>query len=170
MSGLVFAQSLAALERILGLGGIQVTADLGLFGIAISKVGIVFRGDLVKRGFRDVDIALIDEGGSKTVQHGKNQRADLEAVHIGIGADDDFIPAQIVQIEKELKLLIGLGGDLHAAAQHLQDIGDDIALKDADIIGLEAVEDLAAHRHDGLKFTCRGPCLQLPRAESPSTM
>ncbi len=35
--------------------------------------------------------------GRQPVQHGQNQRADLEAVHIGIGADDDLVPAQVFQ-------------------------------------------------------------------------
>ena len=43
-------------------------------------------------------------------------------------------------------------------------------LKMLDIIGLEAVEDLAADRHDGLDTSLSRPSLQLPRAESPSTM
>jgi hypothetical protein len=56
--------------------------------------------------------------GHQPVDHGENQRADLEAVHVAVGADDDFVPAQIVQIEG-VEVLVLLALNLHAAAQHL---------------------------------------------------
>ena len=42
--------------------------------------------------------------------------------------------------------------DLHAAAHHAQKVGDDLTFEDARVVGLEAVENFAAHRHDALKF------------------
>ena len=42
--------------------------------------------------------------------------------------------------------------DLHAAAEDLNEIGDDLAFEDAGIVGLETVQNFAAHRHDALIF------------------
>ena len=46
-----------------------------------------------------------------------------------------------------------LAAQFHAAAHDLDKIHDDIGLEDAGIIGLQAVQDLAADGHDGLIFT-----------------
>ena len=46
--------------------------------------------------------------------------------------------------------------DLHAAAQHLHQVGDDIAFKDTHIVRLQAVEDLAPDGHDALKLRVSG--------------
>ena len=36
---------------------------------------------------------------TQPVQHRQNQGADLEAVHIGVGTDNDLAPAEIVNIK-----------------------------------------------------------------------
>ena len=47
---------------------------------------------------------------------------------------------------KVAELLVGLGLNLHAAAQHLDEVGDDLVFENLVIVGLQAVEDFAAHR------------------------
>ena len=42
--------------------------------------------------------------------------------------------------------------DLHPAAQHLQQIGDDLAFEDLGVVGLQAVQNLAPHWHDALEL------------------
>jgi hypothetical protein len=37
--------------------------------------------------------------GHQAVEHGEDERAYLVAVHVGVGADDDLVPAQIVDVE-----------------------------------------------------------------------
>ena len=90
----------------------------------------------------------------------------MEAVLVRIGTNDDLVPAQTVQIEA-LELLVRLGRDLHAAAQHLEQVGDDLALEDARVIRFQAVQDLAAHRNDRLEF---GITRQLDGAQSGITL
>ena len=148
--GVVLAQTFRALD------GVFLIADLleecCLLGFRVGEIGAVFRGDLVQRRLRDIDIALVDEGGGQAVEHGQHQCADLVAVHVGIGTDDDFIEAEIVEVEGG-KLLVVLAAQLHAAAHDLDEVHDDVRLEDAGIVGLEAVQDLAADGHDGLIFT-----------------
>ena len=52
---------------------------------------------------------------------------DMEAVKISVGADDDFIPAQRVQVEAGKLLVLGTG--LYAAAEDLNQIRDNLAFK-----------------------------------------
>ena len=40
--------------------------------------------------------------------------------------------------------------DFHAAAQHLQQVGNDLTLEYLGIVGFQAVQYLAPHRHDAL--------------------
>ena len=129
----------------------QSLYNLRLFPVRVGKVGFALALDLIERRFRNVDIPLPNEGGRETVEHGENQGADLEAVHIRIGADDDLVPAEIFQAEGG-QILGPLVLHLHTAAQHPHEIGDDVALKNAGVIRLEAVEDFAADGHDALKL------------------
>ena len=79
----------------------------------------------------------------------------MEAVYIGIGTDDDLVPAEIVDIEGVDILFLRLclsGIYLHAAAEYLYQIGDDLALEYAVIIDLKTVEYLTSDRHDRLKI------------------
>ena len=88
---------------------------------------------------------------SPAIEHGKDQRADLIAVYVSIGADNDLVPTQSAQVET-LQILRVFVLHLHTAAQHLHQVGDDIRLEDPDIVGLQAVQDLSANRHDALKL------------------
>ncbi len=102
------------------------------------------RGDLVQRRLRDVDVALVDQRGRQAVEHRQDQRADLVAVHVGIGADDDLVLPEVVEVEGR-QILDVLAAHLHAAAQHLDEVRDDVRLEDAGII-----------RPSGSSESCRG--------------
>ena len=104
-----------------------------------------------ERRLRDIDIALADERGHETVKHREHERADLEAVVIGIGADDDLVPAQAAEVEGR-QVLDVLVAHLDAAAHDAQQVRDDLALENAGIIRLQAVENFAADGHDALKL------------------
>ena len=62
----------------------------------------------------------------------------MEAVDIGIGAEDDLVPAKIVDI-KGVQVLDKLARHLDAAAEDLQKVGDDLTLENTRIVGLETV-------------------------------
>ena len=106
--------------------------------------------DLVKRGFGDVHLALRDEGRHEAIDHRQDERADLVTVDVGVGTDDDLVPAQVVEVEGRHVLF--LDRDFDAAAEDLDEVRDDVALEDAVVVRFEAVEDLAADRDDSLEF------------------
>ena len=92
---------------------------------------------------------LFDELRRQTVQHRQQQRADLEAVHVGIGAQDDLAPAQRVDVERR-NGLVRLRLYLHAAAEHLNEIGDDLTFENLVVIRFQTVQNFTADRHHGL--------------------
>ena len=75
----------------------------------------------------------------------------MVTVDVGVGADDDLAPVQVIQIEGT-QVLHAAVIDLHTAAEHAQQVHNDLGLENARIILLQAVEDLTAHRHDALEL------------------
>ena len=130
---------------------VEAGHDLRLFPVGVGEIGLAPALDLKQGRLRDIDVPLPDQGRRQPVEHGEDQRADLEAVHVRVGADDDPLPPKGVDV-KGIDVLGALVLHLHAAAQHPQQIGDDVAFEYLVIIGLQAVEDLAPHGHDTLKL------------------
>ena len=67
--------------------------------LRVGKPGLFLAGDLIQRRLRDIHIALPDQRGAQAVEHGEDQGADLKAVHIAIGAEDDLAPAEVIQVK-----------------------------------------------------------------------
>ena len=110
------------------LFALQPLEDLDLLLLVIGKPGLVLAGNLKQGRLGDIHIPRPGSAsGSQPVEHGQDQRPDLEAVHIGIGTDDDLVPAQIGKV-KGRQLLRFLALDLHAAAQDLHQVRDDLAI------------------------------------------
>ena len=55
--------------------------------------------DLVKRRLRNEEMTALDELAHLPIEEGEQQRADVRAVDIGIGHDDDLVVAQLVGVE-----------------------------------------------------------------------
>ena len=55
--------------------------------------------DLVQRRLRDVDVAALDQLGHLAVEEGQQQGADVGAVHVRVGHDDDAVVAELVGVE-----------------------------------------------------------------------
>ena len=72
-------------------------------------------------------------------------------VDVGVRTDDDLVPVEVVQV-KGAEVLDALVLDLHAAAQHAHEVHDDVGLKDARVVLLQAVEDLTANGHNALEL------------------
>ena len=53
----------------------------------------------VERRLRDVEVAVVDELLEMPVEEGQQQRADMRAVDVGIGHDDDPVVAQLADVE-----------------------------------------------------------------------
>ena len=85
----------------------------------------------------------------------------MVAVHVCVGTDDHLVPSEVHEIE--VRHILGpFVVDFHAAAKDLQQVGDNLAFEDLAEIRFQAVEDLAADRHDALKFCVPA---QLDRAQ-----
>src|SRR5699024_5998012 len=119
----VFAQTFGALDGVLFIP--DLFEEGRLFGLGVGKAGLVFRVDLVQGRLRDIDVPLFDQGGGQAVEHGQHQGADLIAVHVGIGTDDDLVEAEVVQAEGG-KFFVVLAAQLDAAAHHLDEIDDNV--------------------------------------------
>ena len=145
----VFAEALGAVDG--ELLALELLDDLGLLRVGVGEPRLVLAGDLIKGRLRDIDVALLNKRGAEPVDHGQNQRADLVAVDVGVGADDDLVPAEVLKVECGQVLRL-LRLHLYAAAEHADKVGDDVGFENALVIGLQAVEDLAADGHDALKL------------------
>ena len=102
-------------------------------------------------GLGDVDVSLFDQRGGEAVQHGQDQGADLEAVLIRIGTDNNFRPTQRLYI-KGNKIPFDLATDFHAAADHPKQIYNYIVFEDLFVGAFQAVQRFTPHRNNRLKF------------------
>ena len=55
--------------------------------------------DLVERRLGDEDMAALDQFPHLAEEKGEQQSADMRAVHVRIGHDDDLVVAQLVGVE-----------------------------------------------------------------------
>src|SRR5690606_16077201 len=55
--------------------------------------------DLVKRRLRDIEMPRLDQFGHLPEKEGQQQRADMCAVDVGIGHDDDLVVTQLFKVE-----------------------------------------------------------------------
>ena len=68
----VFAQALGPVDLV--LFALQGLYNVRFFLVGVGKPGLVAAVDLEEGRFRDVYIALLDEGGGQAVEHGQNHR------------------------------------------------------------------------------------------------
>src|SRR5580658_4116041 len=98
--------------------------------------------DAIERRLRDVDMAALDELLHVTEEEGQQKGANVGAVDVGVGHQDDLAVAELGGVEVILADTAAEGGD-HGAdffvAQHLV------------VAGLLHVEDLSLEGQDGLE-------------------
>jgi hypothetical protein len=112
--------------------------------VVVLDVGLALAVlDLVQRGLGDVDVAAFDQFRHLPVEEGQQQGADVGAIDVGIGHDDDAVIAQLGDVEV-------LGADAAAQRGHQRD--DLLAGYKLVEAGLLDVEHLAAQRQDGLEL------------------
>ena len=127
-------------HRILQAGRDQIILERALVLEILFGLAAV---DFVERRLRDVDVAALDQLLHLPEEKRQQQCADVAAVHVGVGHDDDLVVAQLFGIELIASDAGAERGDQRAdllAAQHLVEAR---ALH---------VEDLAAQRQHGLEF------------------
>ena len=104
-------------------------------------------------------MAVLDQLRHLLVEERDQQRGDVGAVDVGIGHDDDALVAQV------LVAIFGAGAD----AERLDQVRQQLVLRQLLRGGVGDVEDLAAQRQYRLRFAV-ARLLAEPPAESPSTM
>ena len=99
--------------------------------------------DFVKRRLSDVDVIALDELGHVAEEKGEQQGADVRAVHVGVGHENDFAVADLGGVEV-------LFAD--AAAERGDHGADFLVAEHLVVAGFFDVEDFALEGKDGLEF------------------
>ncbi len=99
--------------------------------------------DAEERRLRDVDVAALDELGHVAEEEGEQQGADVRAVDVGVGHEDELAVAQLGGVEVVLA---------DAAAERRDHGADFLVAEHLVVAGLFDVEDLALERQDGLEL------------------
>ena len=81
---------------VLEAGGDQIVLQRAL--VLEILLGLAAR-DFVERRLRDVEMAAVDQLAHLPVEERQQQRADMGAVDVGVGHDDDLVVAQLVGVE-----------------------------------------------------------------------
>ena len=97
-----------------------------------------------ERWLGDVDVAAIDQLRHLPVEERQQQRADVRAVDVGVGHDDDAVVAQLVGVEVV---------DADATTERRDHRLDFVAAEHLVEAGLLDVQDLALDRQNRLKAT-----------------
>ena len=151
--GLVLTEALRSVDGEFRVP--EAGEDLVFLPVGVGEVCLVPALDLIKGRFRDIHVSFLNEPGRQPVQHGEDQRPYLEAVHVGVGAYDYLIPAEILDIEA-VHVLRMFRRHLNAAAHDFQKVCYYLALEYLVIIRFEAVENLSSYRHDSLELCISG--------------
>ena len=132
--------SVLEFERTVGRADLQQFAVHLLAGLDIAD-GLFLR-DFVEGRLGDVDAALLHQLPQVAEDEGEEQRANVAAVDVGIGHQDQLAVAALADV-----LELCPGGN----ADRLEDVDDLFVVQDLDELGLFDVEDFAPQRQDGLR-------------------
>ena len=95
-----FTQTLVTLDvRFLSRGCAELFELIIAFIIGIGIADFFTGLDLVKRRLRDINMAFRDQFRHIAEEEGQQQRADVAAVNVRIGHDDDAVIAQVFHVE-----------------------------------------------------------------------
>ncbi len=121
----------------------QTRHDLIPLFVAVSIPHDFVLLDLVKRRLSDIDISRLDDLPHEAIEEGQQQGADMSAVHVSIGHDDDFMIASL----RDVKILPD------SRAKSRDDRTDLRIREDAVESGFLHVQNLPPQRQDRLE--CR---------------
>src|ERR1700728_3957739 len=97
--------------------------------------------DPVERRLGDVDVLLLDQFAHVAKKERQQQSANVAAVHVRVGHQDDFVIPQLACVEIVLA---------DAGAKRRDDTADFLVAEHLVVAGLFDVQDLALERQDGL--------------------
>ena len=114
-------------------------------GVIVHILFALLALDEIERRARDVDFALLHEFRHLAVEKGEKQSADVRAVHIGVGHDDDAAVAETGEVERAL-LVAGSNASADGSDERL-DFG---VLKHLVEAGFFDIDDFTFDRKDRL--------------------
>src|SRR3990172_3052879 len=133
------AQTLVTLDVDLA---VLEAADVGvLLLIVVQPAGLLAVLDAVQRRLGDVEVAAVDQVAHVAEEEGEVEGADVGAVHVGVGHDNDAVVAELGGVE--LLAEAGAEGGDHRPYRL---VGEHLVWA-----GLLDVEDLAEEREDRLE-------------------
>ena len=144
--GIHLAQALVALH--VELLGTAHFLELAAQAVLVVDVALDLRGARVlllhaeDGRASDVDVAAVDELGHIAVEERQQQDADVRAVDVGIGHDDDAVVTRLIGVE--------VLADVRADGR--DERTDGVAGQGAVQAGTLDVQDLTAQRQDGLRL------------------
>ena len=116
----------------------EIEHDAIAFALRVDPPGVTADGDTIERRLGDVEVLVGDEGVHVTEEEGEEEGANVRAVDVGVGHDDDAVIAKLLQVEAVADAG-AQGGDEGAdllVAQHLFQPGpfdvEDLALEGQD--------------------------------------
>ena len=129
----------------------QETVECGrIFQIQLFFASLHF----VKGRLCNVDMATLHQVRHLTVEEGEQQGANVRAVNVGVGHDDDAVVAQFVDIEVVGAALARVCGDFANAGAKRCDQRDNFSAgQQLFVTCFFDVQDLAAQGQNGLEFT-----------------
>ena len=116
--------------------------DLDEFAVVLDVLLELALLDAVERRLRDVDVAALDELRHVAEEEGEQQGADVRAVDVGVGHQDDLAVAELGEVEVVFA---------DAAAERRDHGADFFVAEHLVVAGFFDVEDLALERQDGLE-------------------
>ncbi len=124
----------------------SIRKDLHL-GVVLEVARGLALGRLVERRLGDIEVAALDQLRHLPVEEGQQQGADVGAVDVGVGHDDDLVVAHLVGVEV-------VAAD--AGAQRRDQGADLLGAQHLVEAGALDVQDLAAQRQHGLVLAVAG--------------
>ncbi len=118
----------------------QVGQSLAHGALVEDIFALFFADDLVKRRLGDVDPAGADQLRHVPEEERQQQRADVAAVDVGVGHDDDLAVAALFEVEILAE----------AAAEGADDRADLLVTRDLHGVGFFDVQDFSKQRQDRL--------------------
>jgi hypothetical protein len=121
--------------------------------------------DLVERRLGDVDVAALDEALHLAVEEREQEGADVGAVHVGVGHDDDLVVAGLGGVEgADVALALPMPVPMAVMRVRISSLARTLSRRAFSVL-------MSLPRRGRMAWKRRSrPCLAEPPAESPSTM
>src|SRR5690606_7591184 len=100
--GVHLTETLVALDHDVAVAlpvRVETLDDLVALLVGVRVVLLLAPRDPVQRRLRDVDHPLFDELPHVAEEEGEEERADVGAVHVRVGHDDDLVVPRVLDVE-----------------------------------------------------------------------